>query len=83
LVRIETIRTKNTVTVKNQAGLGLLFYKTADCARIGFHPRAIDDPRGRFFVRAKQKPGNDGGAIQVDAHESRRDVAVSAVTDLA
>jgi len=30
-----------------------VFYKIVDSARMGFHPCAIDDPRGLFFVRAK------------------------------
>jgi len=52
LVRIETIRTKNTVMVNSKYGVGFL-YKIADGARTAFHPCAIDDPRGRFLVRAK------------------------------
>ena len=52
LVRIETIRTKNTVMVNSKYGVGFL-YKIADGARMAFHPCAIDDPRGPFLVRAK------------------------------
>jgi len=40
LVRINTIRTRNTVMVKSKDDSGLFLYK-------------IGDPRGRFFVRAK------------------------------
>jgi len=38
--------------VKNKGGVGFL-YEIVDCARMAFHPCAIDDPRGRFLVRAK------------------------------
>jgi hypothetical protein len=31
-----------------------VLYKIVDCARMDFHPCAVGDPRGRFFVRAKQ-----------------------------
>jgi len=46
------IRTKITVMDKTNNGLGLFLYKIADCARTVFRPCAIDDPRGRLFVRA-------------------------------
>jgi hypothetical protein len=36
LVRIEKIRTNNTVLIKNNNGLGLFLYKIADCAQIVF-----------------------------------------------
>jgi hypothetical protein len=49
----KTVRTKNTVMDKNKDGI-LFLYKIVDCARMGFHPCAIDDPRGRIFVRAKK-----------------------------
>ncbi|HEY5293198.1 MAG TPA: hypothetical protein VIJ43_12895 [Burkholderiales bacterium] len=55
LVRIEIIRTKSMVPDKGNNGLGLFLSKIADCARMAFHPCAIDDPRGRFLVRAKSK----------------------------
>jgi hypothetical protein len=37
---------------KSKISLGLFLSKIVDCARMVFHPCAIDDPRGRFFVRA-------------------------------
>jgi len=49
---------------KNKDGLGLLLYKNkiVECARMAlFHPCAFDDPRGRFFVRAKPELCNNGG----------------------
>jgi hypothetical protein len=46
------IRTKITVMDKSNNGLGLFLYKIADCVRTAFRPYAIDDPRGRFLVRA-------------------------------
>jgi hypothetical protein len=49
--RIKTIRPENTVLDKNKHSAGVL-YKIADCVRTAFRPYAIDDPRGRFFVRA-------------------------------
>jgi hypothetical protein len=49
LVRIKTIRTKNTVMDKSNNGLGLFLYKIADCVRTAFRPCAIGDPRGRVF----------------------------------
>jgi hypothetical protein len=52
LVRIKTIRTKNAVMIKSNDGLRLFLYKIADCVRMGFHPCAIGDPRGRLLVRA-------------------------------
>jgi hypothetical protein len=36
-------------------------FKIVDHARMAFHPRAIDDPRGRFFVREKSQLWNNGG----------------------
>jgi hypothetical protein len=60
LVRIETIRTKNTVPDKDNNGFGLLLSEVVDCARMGFHPCAIGDPRGRLFVRAKSKLSKTG-----------------------
>jgi hypothetical protein len=51
-VRIKTIRTENTVIDKNKDDMGLLLSKITDCVRTAFHACAIDDPRGRFFVRA-------------------------------
>jgi hypothetical protein len=59
-VRIKSIRTENTVLVRSKDGLGLLLSKIADCARMDFHPCAIDDPRGRFFVRATSQRCNNG-----------------------
>jgi hypothetical protein len=47
------IRTENTVVDKGKGGLGWFLYKIVDCARMGCHPCAIGDPRGRFLVRAK------------------------------
>jgi hypothetical protein len=46
------IRTENTVIYKSRNRSGLFLYKIADCVRIAFHPHAIGDPRGQFFVRA-------------------------------
>jgi len=63
LLRIETIRSKNTVMVKTKDSLGLFLYKIADRARIAFYPCTIGDPRGRIFVRAKWKRCNNGDAI--------------------
>ena len=60
LVRIKNIRTKNTVMDKSNSGLGLS--KNVDRVRMAFHPRAIDDPRGRFFVRAKSQLYDNGEA---------------------
>jgi hypothetical protein len=37
---------------KSNDGFGLSLYKIADCVRTAFRPCAIDDPRGRFLVRA-------------------------------
>jgi hypothetical protein len=55
------IRTENAVMGKNKDGLGLLLSKIVDCARMDFHPCAIDDPRERFFVRAKSQLCNNCG----------------------
>jgi hypothetical protein len=44
---------------KNKDSAGVL-YKIVDCARIAFDPCAIDDPRGRFFVRAISQICNNG-----------------------
>jgi hypothetical protein len=66
LVRIETIRTKNTVMEKNKDGAGGLC-KIVDCARMAFHPCAIDDPRGRIFIRATSQPFN-GGRRDLNRH---------------
>jgi hypothetical protein len=60
LVRIKTIRTKNTVMVNTKHGVGVLS-KIADCVRMVFHPRAIDDPRGRFLVCATPQLCNNDG----------------------
>ena len=47
---------------KNKDGLGLFLYKIVEGARMAFfHPCAFDDPRGRFFVRAKPELCNNGG----------------------
>jgi hypothetical protein len=61
LVRIETIRTKNTVPDKGNNVRGCFLSKIADWARMGFHPCPIGDPRGRFFVRAKSQLCNNAG----------------------
>jgi hypothetical protein len=45
------IRTENTVLFNPDRGAGVLS-KIADCARMVFHPCAIDDPRGRAAGRA-------------------------------
>jgi len=53
LVRIKTIRTKNTVMGKSESGLGLCLYpRSPIVCGCAFHPRTIDDPRGRGAVRA-------------------------------
>jgi hypothetical protein len=50
-VRIKTIRTENKVMVKSKDNTG--FYTRSSIVRGWlYHPRTIDDPRGRFFVRA-------------------------------
>jgi len=49
---------------KNKNGLGLFLFKIVDCARMAIHPCAIDDPRGRFFVRAKSQLCNNGGGAR-------------------
>jgi len=49
------IRTEITVMDKSKGGSGWSLYKIVDCARMAFHPRAIDDPRGRLLVRAKSQ----------------------------
>jgi hypothetical protein len=64
MVRIKAIRTKNTVMVNSKQGAGVL-YKIADCARTAFRPCEIDDPRGRFFVRANCNDATTEGVIQV------------------
>jgi hypothetical protein len=51
LVRIETIRTKNTVMDKNKDGLGLFSYKIVDCARTGF-----SSVRNRGSARTASRP---------------------------
>ena len=63
LVRINTIRTRNTVMDKGNNGSGLLLYKIVDCAWMGSYPCAIDDPRGRLLVRATSQPYDSGRAI--------------------
>jgi hypothetical protein len=45
------IRTENTVTDKYNDSAWVL-YKIVDCMRTAFRPHAVDDPRGRLFVRA-------------------------------
>jgi len=57
--RIKTIRAENTVMDKNKDSAGVL-YKIADCIRMSFYPCAIDDPRGRFLVRATSQLRNNG-----------------------
>jgi len=52
------IRTENTVMDKSNNGLRLHLYKIVDCVRMAFRPCAIDDPRGRFLVRAIVQPCN-------------------------
>jgi len=55
------IRTENTVLVYTRHGLR--FYTRSSIARgYAFHPCAIDDPRGRFFVRAKSQFRSNEGA---------------------
>jgi len=45
------IRAENTVMVKSNEGFG--FHPRSSIARGWlYHPCAIDDPRGQFFVRA-------------------------------
>ena len=46
------IRTENTVTVNTKHSVGFL-YEIVDRVRTASCPCAIDDPRGRHFVRAK------------------------------
>jgi hypothetical protein len=47
------IRAEDTVMDKSKDSAG--FYTKSSIARgCAFHPHAIDDPRGRFFVRAKK-----------------------------
>jgi hypothetical protein len=55
------IRIENTVMDKSNNGLRLILYKIADHSRMAFHPCAIDDPRRRFFVRAKSQRCNNVG----------------------
>jgi hypothetical protein len=45
------IRAENTVLNKSMDS-AVVSYKILDCARMEFHPRAIEDPRGRLLVRA-------------------------------
>jgi hypothetical protein len=56
------IRTENTVIVNIKQAEGVL-YKIVDCARMDFHSCAIDDPRGRFFVRANTGAGEGQGEL--------------------
>jgi len=53
LVRIETIRTKNTVPDKGNNGLGLLLSKIVDCARMCF-----SSVRNRRSARTASRPRN-------------------------
>jgi len=50
--RMKSVSAQKTRFWLNLERCGAL-YKIVDCARMDFHPCAIDDPRGRFFVRAK------------------------------
>ena len=56
------IRTENTVIVNHKGSAGVL-YKIVDCARMDSYPCAINDPRGRLFVRATSQLDDNGGAI--------------------
>jgi len=57
--RIKGIRTENTVWDNGKDGFGVLS-EIVDCVRMAFHPRAIDDPRGREAVRATSQLCSDG-----------------------
>jgi|ERR1019366_6801727 hypothetical protein len=58
------IRAENTVMVNTKRGVGA--YTRSPIARgCAFHPCAIDDPRGQFFVRAILQLCNNKGAIYV------------------
>jgi len=53
---------KTRLWIKPNAVRG--FYPRSSMAHgCAFHPCAIDDPRGRFFVRAMSKLCNNGDAI--------------------
>jgi len=49
--RTNDIRAENAVSVDGKSGSWSLF-KIVDCAGMAFNPCVIDDPRGRFLVRA-------------------------------
>jgi hypothetical protein len=55
LVRIKTIRTKNTVMDKSNSGLELVLYKIADCVRMCF-----SSARNRRFARTDRRPRKSG-----------------------
>jgi hypothetical protein len=50
------IRTENAVPDNDDNSLGLSLSKIVDYTRMAFHPCVIDDPRGRFRVRATSAP---------------------------
>jgi len=55
LVRIKTIRTKNTVMDKSNSGLELVLYKIADCVRMCF-----SSARNRRSARTGRRPRKSG-----------------------
>jgi len=54
------IRAENTVLDKNKDSVGFYTRSPIACG-CAFHPCAMDDPRGRFFVRATSQLCNNGG----------------------
>src|ERR1039457_2113856 len=66
LVRIETIRTKNTVPDKGNDGSGLLLYEIVDCARMCF-----SSVRNRRSARTAFRPRNSATLQQLRCDLSR------------
>jgi hypothetical protein len=54
------IRKENTVMIKTIREAGGYTRSPIACG-CAFHPRAIDDPRGRLLVRATSRNCNSGG----------------------
>src|SRR5450830_254633 len=81
LVRIKTIRTKNTVMDKSNSGLELVLYKIVDCvrmcfssarnrrsARTGRRPRKLDWRSSKYHLTS-----TDGGVRPLRAARANRD----------
>ncbi len=59
------IRIENTVIDKNKVVRGGFYTRSSIAHGCAFHPCAIDDPRGRSFVRAKSQLCNDGATVNL------------------